>query len=357
MKKTLLVICLIVLMLSLSLTACRKEPSLVGKWMPRDGGAAQDGFPDRFELFSGDKAVVDNMDGSWSVTGERMILSALWYGLVYDIALQDNTLTLSREGKTVEYTRSEDYSIFFSDKEPFKGLKVVFNGISPFCTVSVNTAGCNEEVQQNFEYSLSANKIDMDGVFEIDDEFTMYAFLQYESFLKTAYGQEPGFKLVPSQKNYVVKGVPRYITEVTSGTNLAKFKSEAADYLTSLGEWEEEDAEEKEDFFTLQDCYFGVLNSDGYDQFSKDRPFNAIYMLYSINSEAANRYNGLSYFLVIAENVVLYPDGKIGWGPEDPASLKFDHDKNKTGIEDLIAQRVTITEEYHNVTVVTDLLK
>ena len=255
--------------------------------------------------------------------------------------------------------------------DPFEGLSVEFDGISPFCTISFNNSRCTEEVQLNVVYSLDPYEISTEGNFTIDDEVTVYASLK---------DMDDSYTLSITEKTYRVENVPKYITELTSDMDLTLFKQEAEDYLISITSWSKGDYHvfgTTRGFFvsssnlTKHDSYLSVLKLNNYNKFQNGDTgiFNKIDITYSVNIANTDSNSHLEgkeyvagtyfnqYFTIQAVNIIQYPDGNIGWGATDPATLSFDHNISSTSIEDLININVNSIKADYNVDTVSNILE
>lgn len=252
--------------------------------------------------------------------------------------------------------------------DPFEGLVVDFDGVSPFCTVSFNNSRCAEEVQLNVEYSTSPDTVTTDGTFSIGEDVTIYALL------KNQYDDTQEYSLTETSKTYKVSNVPQYITEITSDMDLTQFKKQANDYLESItafkvGEYERlysdwgcDGGYISNDMPNKHDTYFSALKLNKYSKYPDETDyFNSINIMYSINitskhnndpEETSNRY-----FTVIAKNIVQYPDGTIGWGKDDPADLSFEHNIDWTNMDSLINANITSNKADYNVTEISNDFK
>lgn len=257
--------------------------------------------------------------------------------------------------------------------DPFEGLVVDFDGISPFCTVSFNNSRCSEAVQTNVVYSLSPDKTTTEGYFSIGDEVTVYASLRNQ------YDDTQEYSLSDTSKKYKISDVPQYITEITQDMDLTNFKKEAQDYLESITAFKTGEAigdwigigdqstniwgHYKSSKAPVQDkIYFSALKKSSYSQYPSEKNyFNRIDITYSIaikgEEESLNEKYQNRYFTIIAKNIVQYPDGTIGWGKSNPADLDFEHNIDWTNMESLINVNITANKADYNVTDISEHLK
>ncbi len=248
--------------------------------------------------------------------------------------------------------------------DPFKNLIVEFDGISPYCTISFNNSQCSKEVQQYVQYSIEPYEVVTNGqYFKTNEDVTVYAVLNDKD-------ETCNYYLVCDKKNYKVKGVPEYITEITNDMDLSTLKAEINDYLdsitafsegTHLGSWKFDGyGYEGSKDFKKDKIYFSALKMSSYNQIAQGEFFNKVDVLCSIKIKSHSTYDNLyhnRYFSVVAKNVVKYPDGTIGWGKDDPRSLSFEYNVDSTNMESLINSNITSIKGDYNVMEITDILK
>ncbi len=248
--------------------------------------------------------------------------------------------------------------------DPFKNLAVDFDGVSPYCTVSFNNSKCSEVVQTNVVYSLESDKIITDKTFKIGDTVTVYASL------RNSYNSEEQYAIYPTSKEYKVENVPEYLTDLTAETDLTLFKSELEDNLTVYTAWKTGDAlfDIGSSYFLypgfksysdlkLNKTYFRALKLNAYSKFPNDVDcFNRLDLIYSIKITDGNNQTHIYHFSIHAKNLVKNPDGSIGWGEKDPASLDFQNNW-KINQNDLILENVTSKKADFNVFEVNELFK
>lgn len=274
------------------------------------------------------------------------------------------------KGKETETVQGAQGTSNSNAIDPFEGLVVDFDGISPFCTVSFNNSRCSEAVQINVEYSLSPDTTTTEGYFSLGDDVTVYAFL------KNKYDDTQEYFLSKTSKTYQISDVPQYITEITPDMDLTNLKNEAHDYLESITAFKAGDA--IGDWIAIGDqynntwghyksskdpvlnkIYFSALKRSSYSQYPSEKAyFNRIDITYSIaikGEEAAfnDKYQN-RYFTIIAKNIVQYPDGTIGWGKSNPADLDFEHNIDWTNMESLINVNITANKADYNVTDISE---
>lgn len=250
--------------------------------------------------------------------------------------------------------------------DPFEGLKVEFDGISPFCTVSFNNAKCSEKVQQYVDYSIEEDKVTTEvKQFKLNEEVTIYASLKK--------GSDKTLTLAKTQQNYKVENVPEYITEITEDMDLSKLKAEAKDYLDSItaftkGNYAFGVANYVSHTTQHHESYFSTLKLHSHDKFKTSKEYdyyNKINIMY--RAVITNSKSGIViligepgdhnvYFTVCAKNIVRYPDGTIGWGKSGPDTLAFEYNTNTSDMESLVNSNITSIKADFNVTKINELL-
>lgn len=281
----------------------------------------------------------------------------------------------ARDGKSKSSSvddSSENKGKYQSDSElsntvsidPFEGLSVSFDGVSPFCTVSINNSKCTDDAQQNVIYSLSPDTITTEGYFGINDNVTVYASIRNNA------DDDINYILSEEQKTYTVNNVPHYLTEINEDTDLTQFTSELNDYLASItafkvGEYPDGwfDGWWKPGFKASKDLeqessYFSILKKSSYDKYPNETDYvNKINITFSISMMSDKDENWQKrYFTICAKNIIQYPDGTIGWGKDDPNDLNFEHNIDWNNMESLINSNITSTKDNYNVTDISAII-
>lgn len=268
-----------------------------------------------------------------------------------------------------EYNNNENESNTVSSAkgiplDPFEGLIVEFDGISPFCTISFNNVGCSEDVQLNVEYSVDPNEIvTTEKHFKINEKVTVYATLKNQN------ADEAEFYLTSTEKECIVENVPEYITEITDDMDLSELKSEIKDYFDSITAFTTGGEALGIYYYyshtppILGEIYFSTLKINSYNKFNNDYDcFNKINVFYSTTITRKHPYGHDDgdynrYFTICAKNIIRYPDGTIAWGKDDPNSLSFENNVNGENMESLINSNITSIKADYNVTEVTNILQ
>ena len=254
--------------------------------------------------------------------------------------------------------------------DPFEGLTVTFEGISPFCTVIINNANCSDLAQEMVEYSVSPDTVTTEGQFALGESVTIYASLRSSSGYTSE--TQPTYALTQTEKAWKVENVPEYLTSIPEELDLSDFLQEEQDYLTSITAWTQNDRPfevgenglfkfKSFSDLNLESAYFSSMKKSAYSKYQNDLEyFNCIVLNYSIRITAARKNKEsteVRNIAVLAKNIVRYPDGSLGWGIDDPAALDFEYDWNATGQKDLIAKHITAARADYNVTEITARIK
>ncbi len=83
----------------LAFSACGgDDASLVGSW-------ANEGEGETLEITADGKVVMDGMDGTYKLEGEKLTFTILEQDVVFDYTLDGDSLTLSYDGESMTYDR------------------------------------------------------------------------------------------------------------------------------------------------------------------------------------------------------------------------------------------------------------
>ena len=258
--------------------------------------------------------------------------------------------------------------------DPFDGLDVQFDGVSPFVTVAFNTSKCSQEAQELVQYSLSPDSITTEGYFALNDTVMVYASLQ------SSWGSSQEYSLATDQKSFTVIDVPQYVTEITPDVDLSRFRKELSDYRASITAWKAGDQRyDGWDFGRYVSSskpaehasYFSALKSNAHDKYEPrtnvpdEGYFNRIDVTYSVTISVDTDFYAdgkpddrvTRYFTIYATNIVMYPDGSLGWGGNDPQSLDFNSNADSVSMDDLVKVNLTAKKADYNVDTITGLIK
>ena len=237
--------------------------------------------------------------------------------------------------------------------DPFKGLDITITGISPFCQVSINTLGCDYEVQEKVKF-LADKEYYANG-----EKATITASLNYGN---------SGYVLVSETKQFDIANMPEYVTSV-EGLNLDSLKKERDDFVTAecakavskdlvIAGFFGRGCKEFTKTITskeLVDTYSVFVKANKLPTFSlsKTTPYNKICFLYHFKCITIEDKKVDYYVNVCAENIVKYPDGTIKWGSESSDALDFQADVSSASIEDITVSTITNLSADYNIKRIT----
>ncbi len=232
---------------------------------------------------------------------------------------------------------------------PFDGIGFVYNGIAPYCEVSVNKENCSEEAKLYVEYSLDKE------YYANGDTVIVTAKLN-----ENAVGLDS--ELSEKQYSFILENQPYYINNIER-LDMSLLNSEIDDYVNAKS------AEAVGDTYLFGFSYNGLV----YDSVNA-KTLEKVYLLSAkdIKSEGdLDYYNCLNFIYAIeaqqressavvhpvtlyvnvkAYNVVAYPDGTLGWGMDDPKSYKLDFESTEKDVENLVSKTITAYATDYNIT-------
>lgn len=285
----------------------------------------------------------------------------------YVLDMRGEPLTDAYGGEVV-FAGGEDGGSVQATKrlDAFSGLAVEFDGVSPYCTIAFNTAGCSEDAQMHVQYSLDPQEVTTEGYFAVGDSVTVYAIL-------TDAGGEEGaaYALQKTSQTYTVENVPVYLETLPDDLDLTEFQAQAADYLASItafgsgnliDEWGfswwdngPDRAYKAHEAPVRGEAYFSALKANASSKYPGETDYvNRIDITYSIKLMIqSDEVMQNRYFTITAKNLIRYPDGTLGWGQTDPAAKDFEWFVDATSMESLVNTNVVSGKADYNVTTVT----
>ncbi len=245
--------------------------------------------------------------------------------------------------------------------DPFDGLKVTYSGIAPFCTVSLDVSKCDKAVSKYITLTVDRDQLDL------HENFTVKASIDPETAKK--YGIEilPGHET----KVFTVENVPYYIEVfdkqlldlLSDEESAAKMFEKVYDLIRSKMQGS---AGKTHDRWSLPDFSFGKDIFDSMSRYSvswgtssveikdgdlpeeleayllvlkdgkesvlknKDGFYNSLRILVKADGHVeincgTKQYESDSpmYMCVILNDLVMYPDGRIGFGTSEPGSYEI----------------------------------
>lgn len=303
---------------------------------------------------------------SFCLAAALLLLGGCAGKYAYVLDMRGEPLTDAYGGEVV-FADGEDGGSVQATKrlDAFSGLAVEFDGVSPYCTIAFNTAGCSEDAQMHVQYSLDPQEVTTEGYFAVGDSVTVYAIL-------TDAGGEEGaaYALQKTSQAYTVENVPVYLETLPDDLDLTEFQAQAADYLasitafhsgTNLLDWGYgisgygDHVYEAHESPVRGEVYFSALKVNARGKYPEETEWvNRLDITYSIkikrrlDDAMQNRY-----FTITAKNLIRYPDGTLGWGQTDPAAKDFEWFVDTTSMESLVNTNVVSGKADYNVTTVT----
>ena len=269
--------------------------------------------------------------------------------------------------KDAEYTVSGLSTLI--ELDPFDGLQLDYFGISPFCKVAINDSKCPLEVQKYVTYTVSGETFASGDTVIVTAELSKEATQEYGYILKGNI----------NQKEYIVSDVPYYVNDLDD-VDVSYISSELRDYILSEISFEKkytvlgQDAwgfletygdrgNNWCDFFNVpsvisNDAYMLTIKEKSKENFTNgDSPYNTLVILATCTAEASHQSShdmwygkGEIYVAFRLNNIVMYPDGSIGWGNDSPDTLDIQYSSTLNGLNSLIETNVTSHSRTYNST-------
>ncbi len=238
--------------------------------------------------------------------------------------------------------------------DPFAGIEYVVDGISPYCTLSVNNAECSEEAQMYVEYTVDKKQ------YKNGEMAIITAALTEEA--QTA---EVDITLTEQMTTYTISGQAEYVTSL-AGIDRNVLKSAADDYVaTEIGRAIEDGSLfavlfGKDTHYianatpTFKDAYVMTLKANKQMDENYTGPSNGVAFLYQIDwLDDGYDDGGSVYVVVYTPNIVKYPDGTFTWGVDAIGDEGLYYTSNDTSLDACIAQGIDGVREFYTVLKVT----
>ena len=126
----------------------------------------------------------------------------------------------AEEKAAVSAAASEEEPVRAQGEDPFKGLEVQFDGISPYGNVSFNNSGCSKSVQENVEFTFDEEQSIANG-----NKIIVKAQIAENA-------PDPELDLLMTEKEYTVEGLPYYVEDF-SKINCEALDEEIQQYMDS----------------------------------------------------------------------------------------------------------------------------
>lgn len=226
---------------------------------------------------------------------------------------------------------------------PFEGLRMEVTGVSPFCKLMVNNAGCSEDAQLYVDYTLDAS------YYQNGDTAVVTASLNKNA-------SSGNYVLAETARTFSVENQPQYITSA-EGVDLSSLEREVQDLITartaeSIGSWFLF-GEGINGFNTFKSTENVIQEAVYFSSIKRQKQndtnlFNTISYVYTIVSKTDNSDAFTSHVVITAQNIIQYPDGTLVWGKSENLDLVTHIDTQ--GLEAIIANQITSKIADYNIT-------
>lgn len=360
---------------------------IVGKWkLSEEFSSHGVRIPKEIEFFS-DGSVQSDMGGKYTYEDNRLnIYYAAMDSYTYICTVDNGTLTLksddsyaSSDDNEYIYLRFDDDGAAEADADydnnggeapqntaslnAFAGIEYTVSGISPYCTIAVNTQNCDEAVQKYVTYTTDKD------YYKNGDTATITAEL-------SGHTGDENYTLSSVSSTYTVNGQPEYITSL-DGVDISELKSELSDkvsaekaatssstYLFGVAAVELNEVRslfENEfkscDNIDEKATYLSALKPIKTSEFNQEKmPYNVLSFFYSVDyTYADSEYTtkGTLWLNVSAVNIVKYPDGSVKWGSKSTDDYDFTFQTSLKGLEDCISTTVMCNSDNYNISEIT----
>lgn len=364
MMKKILAVLLAALLVAGSLSGCGTgNRQLVGKWYDKDGRC--------LDLRKNGTWQMDGLYGSgtWERLDDDYIELTDFYG-----EIDEGELCEDANGSYIHYYGRDFYKGEYPDAEqdgqspeeilpqdqigdttpvetepqavdvdPFEGLSIEVTGVSPFCKLMVNNAGCSEDAQLYVEYTTDA------AYYQNGDTAVVTASLNRSA-------SAGDYVLTETQMTFEVENQPQYITSA-EGVDLSLLESEVQDLITaktaeSIGSWflfgegiNGFNTFKSTEKVIRETVYFTSIKLQKKDNTDL---YNTINYVYTIVSKTDNSDAFAANVVITAQNIIQYPDGTIVWGKSENLDLVSYIDTQ--GVEAIIAKQITSQTADYNIT-------
>ncbi len=274
------------------------------------------------------------------------------------------------------YYAFDDYGVFYKDAypeelldttvkiDPFEGIAYEVGGISPYCTIAINTQKCSEEAQNYVTYTLDKEQ------YSNGDTAIITATLN-------DYTDDTEYSLTAETTEFTVSGQSEYVTSADQ-IDMDFLTGEVEDKITaliseSIGEaylcnvycpdvvdtssissgdlsflpdWAYTSASP-----TLKAIYASTIKTQKRDTVSDSVPYNMYSFLYCLDVATTlngnGPYEGKLYVNITANNVVHLTDGTTSW---DDEHYNLDVFTSTDGLDNCITTTIMCNSDNYNIT-------
>ncbi len=244
--------------------------------------------------------------------------------------------------KNTELTFTAENLDVPEDVDPFEGLEVTFDGISPKAKLQINKENCHEYVRSACNFTTDTKENLKNG-----DKIVLHVDYSESSAKNNLV------RITQTDKEYTVSGLPEYLTD-TKNVDLSPLEQEIEDKISSeiasslsKGRFFGSGSFGGTSFNANADFTFKGLKADKrclltLKEDHKKNGINFLYTFYSLVVSDGTADTPL-YFTVYVSNIYKDADGTLNW---DKDSLRLDASKNN----DLETKHVLAAKTDYNIT-------
>ena len=275
--------------------------------------------------------------------------------IIYMVTLL-NLMTFSACGQEDKFIKEEisdepkNSEVSYEERleaiDPFEGLEVQFDGVSPYLTVGFNNSKCRQEVQDYITFTCEQESFANRDLVTVKSEYNINNL------------NDVGLTIETDEKTYEVSGCPEYVNDIskidTSALDKEIQEYMDAHYLDTSGGFGSVnnimgayiyDGSGFNKFVDskIENTYLCVRKSNKLD---KDEDYNYYYKVYNntyaLKGGDIGDHNINVYSCIYVKNIISYPDGTLNYDPE------LGHNANKSK-EDAFYEGISVKKEDYNV--------
>ena len=349
----------------LCFSACGKtEDEIIGKWYDSEGDVLRVQKDGTYN-FEGEYG-----SGTWKILDDETIEFMDFYGMTYDIEIieddygtyifyhseklykdsypsdeetQDDDYDYNDSGSILGEDSDTDNNSYSKKLDAFSGISFETSGISPYCTVAINTQKCDELVQQYV-------------TFKTDKETYANGETAIISATLASYTGGETYELRSATMEYKISGMPEYL-ESLDGVDLTLLKDELADFVVSQkGQATTSNPFDHPIWVISIDSvkeetpsYFSSLKKIKKDMYENNGIYNSFYNIYTVKATNINNEPRTIYVAITANNLVKNPDGSIRWGTNNLGDYDFVCKTSDKSLEDCVTVNIMSQNENYNI--------
>ncbi len=208
--------------------------------------------------------------------------------------------------------------------DPFEGLEVQFDGISPYINIGFNNSKCTKEVQDYVEFTYEEGNIANGDSVTITAEYNINDLTPL------------GVKIENDEKEYTVSGCPEYVNDIST-IDTSVLDKEIQEYMDAhyLDHWNDSDVHGimSADVNKVSGggSFNGLVNQSidkiylcarKPNKLDESEDYNYYYKVYNncysvIDGDLGEGEHQFSvYACIYVKNIISYPDGTLKYDPE-----------------------------------------